>query len=176
MRDVWRMDTPAARAPEPLFQALLRPHRSLSPRALKRVVGVILAGSLVVTGTMALLGAWPVIGFNGAEIALAVFLIRLNTRAARATEMISLNADGLEICRTDPRGRQERLVLPAYWLRIVLEERRGTVPRLLLQSQGRHVEIASQLGASEKRALAAALEAALHRWRSPRFDNPQLGD
>ena len=170
------MDTPAARAQAPLFQALLRPHRSLSPGALKGVIGVMLGGSLLVTGAMALLGAWPVIGFNGADIALAVFLIRLNMRAARATETISLRADGLEICSTDLRGRQERRVLPAYWLRVVLEERPGTVPKLLLQSQGAHAEIARQLGEVEKRALAAELEAALHRWRTPRFDNPQLGD
>jgi hypothetical protein len=34
--------------------------------------------------------------------------------------------------------------------------------------------VGSCLGAAEKRELAAALEDALHRWRNPRFDNPQL--
>jgi hypothetical protein len=35
-------------------------------------------------------------------------------------------------------------------------------------------EVGRCLGEAEKRDLAAALDAALHRWRNPRFDNPQL--
>jgi len=48
------------------------------------------------------------------------------------------------------------------------------VPRLLLSVRGRSEEVARALGEAAKRDLAAALTRALHRWRNPRFDNPQL--
>jgi uncharacterized membrane protein len=118
------------------------------------------------------LSAWPVIGFNGADIALALFLIRLNIRASRAVEIITLHETRLEISRTDPRGRRETLSLEPYWLNIVLQERRGTVPKLLLASSGSTTEIARQLGEAEKRDLAKALTSALTQWRSPIFHNP----
>jgi uncharacterized membrane protein len=133
-----------------------------------------MAGSLTVTSMMVLLGAWPVIGFNGADIALASFMLWLNIRAARATETITLSDSALRISRKDIHGRSESFSIAPYWLNVVLEERAGTVPKLLLSSRGRQTEIARQLGEAEKRDLAAALTRALHRWRNPRFDNPQL--
>ena len=163
-------------ADPPLFQAVVKPHRSLSRKAVMIVICCMLTGSLAVTSLMVLLGAWPVIGFNGADIALAIFLIWLNIRAARAVELIILRPDALEITRTDFRGRQQHVALAPYWLNIVLEERQGTVPKLLLASRGGQTEIARQLGETEKRDLAAALTRALNHWRNPRFDNPQLRD
>ncbi len=163
-------------ADKPLFQAMVKPHRSLSRKGLVIVICFMLLGSLTVTSLMVMLGAWPVIGFNGADIALALFLLWLNIRAARAVEVISLRKNTLEITRTDLRGRQEQISLAPYWLNIVLQERQGTVPKLLLASRGANTEIARQLGEAEKRDLAAALTRALNRWRNPRFDNPQLRD
>jgi uncharacterized membrane protein len=173
------MDANVASLPEqeaPIFQATVRPHRSLTRRGVFIVIGCMLAASLTVTSLMALLGAWPVVGFNGADIALAIFLFWLNIRAARAVEIISLHASTLKISRTDVHGRQETLSLAPYWLNIVLEERTGTVPKLLLSSHGAQTEIARQLGDAEKRDLAASLTRALNKWRNPSFDNPQLAD
>ncbi len=163
-------------AETPFFQAIVRPHRSLSRKGVIIVNCFMLLGSLTVTSLMVTLSAWPVIGFNGADIILAIFLISLHMRSARAVEIISLHNDTLEITRTDFRGRQEQISLAPYWLNIVLQERSGTVPKLLLASRGASTEIARQLGEAQKRDLAAALTNALHRWRNPRFDNPQLRD
>jgi uncharacterized membrane protein len=175
------MDANLASLPDPesaapVFQATVRPHRSLTRKGVFIVIGCMLTASLTVTSMMALLGAWPVVGFNGADIALAIFLFWLNIRAARAVEVISLSASTLSICRTDIHGRQETLSLAPYWLNIVLEERTGTVPKLLLASHGAQTEIARQLGDAEKRDLAASLIRALNKWRNPRFNNPQLID
>jgi len=117
-----------------------------------------------------------VIGFNGADIALAVFLLWLNVRAARARELVTLTDTALNITNTDINGRKSGFSVEPYWLNVVLEERAGTVPKLLLVNRGRHYEIARQLGEDPKRDLAAALTRALHRWRNPVFDNPQLRD
>ena len=85
-----------------------------------------------------------------------------------------LSEDALRIVRTDRRGRRQERVLPVGWLNAVLEEPPGRVPRLLLVAHGVREEIATALGEAEKRDLWAALRDALHRLRSPRFDNPQL--
>lgn len=162
-------------SPEPLmFEARIKPHRSLSRRAMFMVIGGMFTASLAVTSLMALLGAWPVIGFNGADIALAMFLMWLNMRAARTCEHITLTASRLAITRTDMHGRHEHFSLQPYWLNVVLQERAGSVPKLLLRGRGRSLELARQLGEAQKRDLASALTRALHRGRNPRFNNPQL--
>jgi uncharacterized membrane protein len=170
------MDGSAARGGSeiPIFEAVVRPHRSLSWRAMFGVMAGLAVLSMAVTSLMALLGAWPVIGFNGADLALAVFLLWLNMRAARARETITLSESSLAVTRTDVHGHQEKFTLPPYWLRVVLEERAGTVPKLLFCTHGQGVEVARQLGEAEKRDLAAALTRALQRWRNPDFNNPQL--
>ncbi len=168
------MDAPAASADRLLFEAEVKPHRSLSRRGLGFAIGGMCLGSLVVTSLMARLGAWPVVGFNGADLLLALGLIGLNVRAARARETIRLSETELSIVRRDASGRQTRLSLSPSWLRVVLEERAGTVPKLLLTAHGTSCEVARQLGEAQKRELAAALAGALRRWQSPRFDNTPL--
>jgi uncharacterized membrane protein len=170
------MDAGAQAGVVPLFEAVIVPHRSLSRRGLAILVGALcLLSSATATGFW-LLGAWPVAGFSGAEILLAVALLRINARSARASEVLLLEEGGLRIIRTDPRGRREERVLPAGWLSLQLEERQGSVPRLWLTARGVREQVAAALGEEEKRDLAAALGRALHRQRNPVFDNPQLRD
>ncbi len=157
-----------------IFEAVIKPHRSLSYRAMFMVMGAMLAVSLFITSEMAHLGAWPVIGFNLADMLLALTLFWLNMRAARSCETISLSEESLAITRTDASGRRTSFSLPPDWLNVVLEERPGTVPKLLFSSRGKSFEVARALGEAQKRDLAQALSRAMHRWRNPRFDNPQL--
>ena len=158
------------------FEAVIIPHRSLTRAGLRWLVGFICLLSTLVSLGLFYLGAWPVIAFNGAEIALAVVLLRRNARASRASEMLLLSEEGLRVVRTDMAGRRvERRLQPA-WLRAELEERAGRVPALWLSGRGSRMEVGAELGEAEKRDLAAALAAALHRHRNPRFNNPQLQD
>jgi len=157
-----------------LFQALISPNRSLSRRGWRWLVLVL----LLATGLMALrfwlIGAWPVAIFAGLEVGLFLVLFRMHARAMRQTEVLLLSPSALRIIRTDGRGRREERAMQPHWLNVVLRERTGRVPALLLSSRGQHNEIAQTLGETEKRDLAEALSEALHRLRNPRFDNPQL--
>lgn len=157
-----------------VFEALIVPYRSLSRRGLAILVAVICLLSALLALRFWLIGAWPVAGFSVIEIGLAVFLLRLNARRARASELVLLSPDALRIVRTDWRGERQERALPVAWLNAVLEESPGKVPRLLLVARGVREEIAATLGEAEKRDLSAALRDALHRLRNPRFDNPQL--
>ena len=156
------------------FEAVIVPHRSLSPRGLRFLVGAICALSVCTTSVFWWLGAWPIAGFNGVEITTALLLLRYNARAVRSNEVILLSDTALRIIRTDQDGRRTERSVPPAWLRMELQERPGRVPGLYLLAQGARIEVAASLGEPEKLDLAKALEEALHRWRNPRFDNPQL--
>jgi uncharacterized membrane protein len=157
-----------------LFEAVIVPHRSLSPRGLAMLMAVIGLLCTLIVVRFWLIGAWPVAGFGMVEIGLAIFLLRLNASRARASELILLSEDALRIVRTDWRGRRAECALPVGWLNATLEEPPGQVPRLLLVARGVREEIATSLGEAEKRDLRTALCDALQRLRSPSFDNPQL--
>lgn len=166
---MWGMD-------EVLFEALMVPHRSLSRRGLWLVlaaIGAVCAANLVV---FSLLRAWPVCGFAGAELLLAAMLLRLNALGARASEMLLLTPQALRVIRTDRKGRRVERSLPPAWLNVEVQERPGRVPALWLGTRGAREEVGRFLGEAEKRDLARALTEALHRWRNPVFDNPQLAE
>jgi uncharacterized membrane protein len=123
-----------------------------------------------------MLGAWPVLPFSVLEVGLVLLMLHLNTRQARASELILLSETELRIVRTDPSGKRRETVLPSGWLSVSLRERQGRVPSLVLSRHGRSEEIGQVLGEQAKRDLAASLACALHRTRNPVFDNPQLRD
>lgn len=165
------MDEHAASAGQDrlLFEAVLRPRRSLGRGALLGVLGGLAAMSLLVSVLMARLGAWPVIGWNGAAIGLVALLFWLNHRAGRAHEIIRLSERELRVTRVTASGWREDIALPAAWADVRLEERPGTMPLLLLGTREARVEVGRQLGEAQKRALAAALNRVLHNWRHPEF-------
>lgn len=157
-----------------LFEAVIVPHRSLSPRGLRVLMLVICGLAALTTLRFLLIRAWPVIGFSVVEVGAALLLLRLNARRARASEVVLLSRDALRIVRTDARGTREERSLSPAWLNVLLQDEPGRVPRLFLVARNMREEIAGHLGEAEKRDLATALTDALHRMRHPVFDNPQL--
>lgn len=157
-----------------LFEALIIPHRSLSPRGVRLLTGAFAVCGVLIAARFWLLGAWPVIGFAVVEIALAAILLQLNVRRACSSELVLLNEDALRIVRTDPAGCRTERALPTAWLNVRLLEEAGKTPRLVLGSHLGQEEVGASLGETEKRDLAQALREVLHRSRHPSFDNPQL--
>lgn len=156
-----------------LFEASIVPHCSLSAAGRRRLM-LAMAG---VCGLVALrfwfLGAWPIVGFCGLEGALAIVLIHLNGRRAKACELVMLTTDSVRIVRTEPSGRRSDMALSSAWLTVALDEQPGRVPRLYVGLRASWHEIGAALGEAEKRDLAAALRAALHRARNPVFDREE---
>ena len=75
----------------------LWPYRSLSVKGF-RIFMLVLASlmSAIATGFF-LLGAWPVIGFLGAEILIVWFAFRINYRAAQLVETVKITPDYVEL-------------------------------------------------------------------------------
>jgi uncharacterized membrane protein len=159
---------------EPVFEALIVPHRSLSPNGVRWLLGGIAGLTTLIALRFWLLGAWPVMGFSVIEIGIAVGLVSLNVRRARSSERVLLNTDTVRVVRTDPSGLTRESTLSAAWLNVVLEENPASVSKLLLSTRNQREEIGAALGEAEKLDLARALRAALHKLRHPEFNNPQL--
>ena len=159
-----------------LFEALIVPHRSLTRRGLRWVSLSVAGLALLVSLRFWLMGAWMVLPFSLLEVGLVLLMLSLNTRQARAVELVLLSETELRIVRTDPAGRRRETILPSGWLSVSLEERDGRVPRLSLTRHGIDEEIGAALGEAEKRDLASSLTRVLEKVRNPVFDNPQLRD
>lgn len=158
-----------------LFEAVSVPPRSWTPRGF--LVLALLLGSAATAACVVFfrLGAWPILGFMGAEIPLVLGLMVLHhRRSGRVSEVLSLTADRLRVRRTDARGRREEFLFQPYWTRVELRSHPGSSGQLRLLCRDRGVEIGRCLSGEDKRDLARALETALCRCREPRFDNPQL--
>src|ERR1700748_3247137 len=92
-------------AAEPtLFSAIITPHRSLSSTGFLLVMALV--GSLSFIGGMFfyLMGAWPVVGFLGLDVALVYWAFRANYRAAAAFEEVTVTPSELKVRRVSHRG------------------------------------------------------------------------
>jgi uncharacterized membrane protein len=158
-----------------LFEAVSGPTRSLSRQGLIMFGCCAGLASAIPAVIFVAMGAWPVLGFLGVEVGLAIWLVAAHRRwSAVAEERVELRAGSLRVEQADGRGGRRAAEIDPYWARVEL---RGTAdqPALRLVSRGKEVEIGRFLGTVEKRALAQALTAALARYRTPVFDNPMLG-
>lgn len=158
-----------------LFEAVSKPPAGLSPRGMRMLCWLAALAAAVPATVFTLMGAWPVLGFLGLEVALVLGLVATHRRWSRAAvESVLLTEGRLVVHRADGRGGLERAELDPYWSRVTLEEKPGAVPVLTVEARGRSAEIGRFLAPEQKRSLAAALDAALRSYRTPVFDNPQL--
>jgi len=144
-----------------LFDAVLTPHRSLSPRGFAILMGTMGLIGFAFGAGFILLGAWPIFGFCGVEWLLFYVLFRLNYRGALLQERVRLTPESLTIERKDPRGRIQSWSFQPYWLRIEMDDPPVHESELALASHGRRLTIGSFLSPPERCQLAKALSAAL---------------
>ena len=145
-----------------LFSAIITPHRSLSGKGFLMVMALV--GGLSFIGGMFFfwLGAWPVIGFLGLDVALVYWAFRANYRAAAAFEEVTVTPSELRLRRVSHRGEIAEWTLNPLWTKLDREkhEEFGLL-KLFLVSRGRRLPVAGFLSPKEKESFAAALSAAL---------------
>jgi uncharacterized membrane protein len=151
---------------EVFFERVLLPHRSLPPAAFNVLMLLLGLVSLAMGIGFLLLGAWPICGFFGLDVAAVYVAFRLSYRSARQREILRLAGDDFTVERIDIYGERRRWRFQPFWLRVVLEERPDESNRLLLASHGRSLVIGDFLGAPVRRELAQNLRTALLRWRA----------
>jgi uncharacterized membrane protein len=152
---------------EALFDAVLHPHRSLSPRGVRYVILGLAASLTLVALYFAALGAWPVLPFFGFEILLIWWAFRTNARDGQAFERVCLTAEELVVARVRPSGDEQRhRFAPPNWLTVELLPAPGGDNEIFLRSHGRTLKVGGFLTPEERADFADALRQALRRLQS----------
>jgi uncharacterized membrane protein len=160
---------PPATQQELPFRAILHPHRSLGPTGFL-ILMLAIGGVSFVTGMVFLLvGAWPVFGFFGLDVALVYLAFRLNYRAGRLYETVELTPEALTVTRVHPSGRRESYNFNPYWVRVLLTPTPHGRTELRLALHDREFAFGHFLTEEERRDFLNALSGALIAARSPRF-------
>ncbi len=166
---VQRSGEPAAGPGGPVFEALLTPHRSLSPRGfvflMSGIAGVAFAAGLA----FFLLGAWPVVGFMGLEVLLVYGAFRINYRRANAFERLELTPERLTVRKVNHYGEETSFGFQPAWLKVEIADPPEPDSPLCLRSHGRSLTIGGFLSAEERLALANTLRRELAKLREPMF-------
>ena len=157
---------PAEDAGELLFDARLRPHRSLSPRGFLLLMIAVATVAFLAGLACFLIGAWPVAGFLGLEVALVYLAFKMNYRHGRMYETLRLTRGDLTVARVNHwRARKTWRFQPA-WLQVLIDDPPGHDSPLVLRSHGKSLPIGGFLMPEERADLAAALRRALEDARA----------
>ncbi len=147
---------------KPLFDAVIRPHRSLSRKGFVIVMAIVALISFGSGLVFFVAGAWPVIGFCGLDVLLIWLAFRANFRAANAYERVRVTAEEIEVSRMDHRGRARAWRFNPAWVRLERrEDEEFGLLSLSLAIRDRQFEIARDLSPGERQSFAANFAAAL---------------
>jgi uncharacterized membrane protein len=156
--------TDATRFPdEPtLFQARLKPHRSLTRAGFIAVMAVLGGVSFAVGSFFLMQGAWPIFGFFGLDVLLVYLAFRASFRSARAYEDIHMTPSLLRVRQVSHHGNERENVANPRWVRMetTRDEDYG-MTRLALVSRGVPLVIGAFLAPRQREEVAHGLGAAL---------------
>ena len=151
----------------PATQFILHPHRSLSPRGFLILMAAVSAVSFVAGVVFWLIGAWPVMGFFGLDVALIYWAFKANYRAGRAHEIVDVSPDVLTLTRVSAKGSAEKIDVNPYWARVSLTtDHPDGRTTLRVIAQGREFLVGQCLTDDERREFADALRTALQTART----------
>ena len=157
----------AAPQAETSFAAILTPHRSLGPKGFTVLMTAVCLVSFGTGLLFYLIGAWPVVGFMGLDVALIYIAFKLNYRSARLYETVDLTQSALTVTRVMPSGKAQSWSFNPYWVRLNLEDRVGRSSELSIASHGKRLVFAAFLTDHEREDFAHALNAALSAAKAP---------
>lgn len=140
-----------------VFRAVLTPHRSLSHYGFMIVMVAVVVVSFFVGIAFLMMGAWPVMGFFGLDVALIYWAFKRNYRDARAAETVEVTPRSVVLTRIDPKGRETVMDFNTYWVRVALDERSDGRSTLSLVVRDRKTKIADFLSDDERREFAEVL-------------------
>jgi len=150
----------------PVLDLTLTPNRSLERRHTRWLIGGV--GIIFAIGGLRflVLGAWPILPFMAADLALLWWAFRSNHAAGRGHERLVLAGDELTLLRVGAHGGERRFGFEPLWTRVQLEETPLGDALLYLAARGRRVSVGSFLSAPERREVGAVIAAALADYRA----------
>ncbi len=147
---------------QPEFCARLSPHRSLGKTGF-RILMVFVTFSCLSSGLFFLIaGAWPVMITLGLD-ALAIWIaFKINYRAGRQFEEISIWPHKILVRKTAPSGKSKEYIFNPFWVKFLVDrhEEYGVNSMKLLE-KGRELELGAFLNPGDRTSFASAFNAAL---------------
>jgi uncharacterized membrane protein len=143
------------------FRAVLSPHRSLSPTGFLLLMLALGLVSFATGMAFLVIGAWPVFGFFGLDVALVYVAFRLNYRSGRLYETVEIEENAMTLTRVHPSGLTESFDFNPHWVRVSLKEGPWGRADLRLASHGRELSFGRFLTDEQKRDFADTLRGAL---------------
>jgi len=147
---------------QPVFSAVIRPHRSLSPQGFKVVMVLVCLASLIASIPFVVMGFWPVAGFFGLDFLGLYIAFRVNYRQGESFELLELTPIRLLLRKVTHRGEVTEWRFNPLWTRLhrQMDDEFG-VQELTLASRGQQVVVAHDLSPPERESLADELSRAL---------------
>ncbi|MDF1608388.1 DUF2244 domain-containing protein [Hoeflea sp. YIM 152468] len=147
---------------EPLFEAVLSPYRSLGRIGLVVLMTITSVITAIHMTVFAKIGAWPVFGFFGLDLALLFGAFWLSYRSGRAREFIRMSRLDLNIRKVTPSGRAVDHQFNPFWTRFTISRHDEIgITGMQVSSRGRQTEIGSFLNPDDKESFASAFQRAL---------------
>lgn len=136
----------------------IEPNASLTPRGARLFYMSIVAVTVLVSGTAAAAGYWPVLPFAGAELVLLGLVLRYLQRRGRYREVIRIS-DKKIVVEKGENQVQERLEFVRHWSQVELRRSRVShhASHLWIVSQGKGCEVGYCLTETERIGLARRL-------------------
>jgi uncharacterized membrane protein len=150
----------------PLLDVTLRPSPPLPPRALLIVLTIVAALNAAFALFFLLHGAWPMLPFMGADVALLAWAFRASTEAAKREEHVVLTPSLLSIARRSPKSALKEFTFNPYWVRVDIASPPEHGSQLTLWSHGKGLRLGSFLPPLERASFAGRLKDALRAARA----------
>lgn len=155
-------DDDLERLDKPFFTAVLTPYRSLGPNGF--LILMVCFGLICFVSGVAFLsiGAWPVFGFFGLDMAILWLAFRMNYRSAQTFEEIAVSRSEIVIRKVGPGKRYLEYSFNPVWVRLKVErlDDEGVVG-ISLSSRGETVDLGNFLNPDDRTSFAGAIANAL---------------
>ena len=152
---------------EPIFSAVLTPHRSLGPAGFAALMAFVAVTCFAAGAMFYALGAWPIVGFMGLDVLAVYVAFRLNYRSARAFEEIVVTRDALTIRKVGSNGRAREVRFNPFWVKLEIQEAyEEGVTRIVVRARDAAEPIGQFLNPADRKSFAKAFGAALLQART----------
>lgn len=130
------------------------------------IVAAVCFGSGLLFASM---GAWPIVGFLGLDVALIWFAFHRSYGQARAFEEVSVSPDEVMLTKVAENGARQVYRFNPFWVRLTVTriEDEG-VTRLELTSHGKSVTVGAFLNPPDRASFANVFAQALAAARTGR--------
>lgn len=146
----------------PVYETVIRPHRSLTRQGLRVVM--VLCGAVSVATSVACWrsGSWPVAGFFGLDMLALYVALKVSILRGRSFETIMISPIEVALARVSHRGERREWRFNPLWTKLTrVEDEEFGLRTLTLVSRREHVIVARDASPDERQTVADGLGRAL---------------